>query len=80
MVPTFDATLGDFEKADVLIEGKKIVAVQPDINATTTVIDASKAIVLRDARGSGPKARYPHRLGYEPHRRYGPPFAQLHHQ
>jgi hypothetical protein len=46
VVLTFDATLGDFEKADVLIEGKKIVAVQPNINATATVIDASKTIVL----------------------------------
>ena len=46
VVLTFDATLGDFDKADVLIEGKKIVAVQPSINATATVIDASKTIVL----------------------------------
>lgn len=46
VVLTFDATLGDFEKADVLIEDKKIVAVQPNINATATVIDASKTIVL----------------------------------
>ena len=46
VVLTFDAATGDFEKADVLIEGKKIVAVQPNISATATVIDASNMIVL----------------------------------
>lgn len=34
VVLTFDANISDFEKADVLIEGKKIVAVQPNISAT----------------------------------------------
>src|SRR5262245_8556680 len=46
VVLTFDAAISDFEKADVLIEGKKIVAVQPNISANATVIDASKMIVL----------------------------------
>jgi cytosine/adenosine deaminase-related metal-dependent hydrolase len=46
VVLTFDANINDFEKADVLIEGKKIVAVQPNISANATVIDASKMIVL----------------------------------
>ena len=46
VVLTFDAASGDFEKADVLIEGKKIVAVQPNISAMATVIDASNMIVL----------------------------------
>ena len=46
VVLTFDAAIMDFEKADVLIEGKKIVAVQPNISANATVIDASKMIVL----------------------------------
>jgi dihydroorotase-like cyclic amidohydrolase len=38
VVLTFDAAVGDFEKADVLIKGKKIVAVQPNIRATATVM------------------------------------------
>ena len=46
VVLTFDAASGDFEKADVLIEGKKIVAVQPNISATAMIIDASNMIVL----------------------------------
>src|SRR5262245_40003353 len=46
VVLTFDPTIGDFEKADVLIEGKKIVAVQPKIDAAATVIEASKMSVL----------------------------------
>lgn len=46
VVLTFDSTIADFEKADVLIEGKKIVEVRPNIGATANVIDASKMIVL----------------------------------
>ena len=38
VVLTFDANINDFEKADVLIEGKKIVAVEPNISANATVI------------------------------------------
>ena len=46
VVLSFDPAVGDFEKADVLIEDKKIVAVRPDISADATVIDASRMIVL----------------------------------
>jgi cytosine/adenosine deaminase-related metal-dependent hydrolase len=46
VVLTFDTTLGDFEKADVLIEGQKIVEIKPQISASAAVIDASKMIVL----------------------------------
>ncbi len=45
-VLTFDTGVGDFVKADVLIEGKKIAAVQPDIKAQASVIDASRMIVI----------------------------------
>ncbi len=46
-VLTLDRTLGDFEKADVLIEGKTISAVRPDITAPDAeVIDASRTIVM----------------------------------
>ncbi len=46
VVLSFDRGVGDFDKADVLIEGRKIAAVQPNISATATVIDASNTIVL----------------------------------
>ena len=46
-VLTFDQALGDFEKADVLIEGKKIVAVGRNLAAANAnVIDATGTIVL----------------------------------
>lgn len=46
-VLTLDRALGDFEKADVLIEGTRISAVQPNISAPNAeVIDASRAIVM----------------------------------
>jgi 5-methylthioadenosine/S-adenosylhomocysteine deaminase len=45
-VLTLDRAIGDFESADVLIEGKKIVAVQPNIKADAQVIDASHMIVM----------------------------------
>src|SRR6185503_20018039 len=46
-VLSFDQTLGDFDKADVLIEGKKIAAVGRNLAAANaTVIDASGTIVL----------------------------------
>ena len=42
-----DRAVGDFEQADVLIEGKKISAVRPNISAPNAqVIDASKSIVM----------------------------------
>src|SRR5882757_6673958 len=45
-VLSFDRGIGDFDQADVLIEGTKIAAVRPNINADATVIDASRMIVL----------------------------------
>jgi cytosine/adenosine deaminase-related metal-dependent hydrolase len=46
-VLTLDRAVGDFEKADVLVEGSKISAVRPDINVPNAeVIDASNAIVM----------------------------------
>jgi cytosine/adenosine deaminase-related metal-dependent hydrolase len=46
-VLSLDSAVGDFEQADVLIEGKKIVAVKPNISAPNAqVIDASKRIVM----------------------------------
>lgn len=47
VVLTMDARLGDFEKADVLIEGSKIAAVGPNLQAGgATVIDATHMIVM----------------------------------
>ncbi len=47
VVLSFDRAVGDFDQADVLIEGKKIVVVRPNIEAQdATVIDASDTIVL----------------------------------
>jgi cytosine/adenosine deaminase-related metal-dependent hydrolase len=47
IVLTLDRAVGDFEKADVLIEGTKIKEVKPSISAPNAqVIDASKAIVM----------------------------------
>jgi len=45
-VLTLDRTIGDFERADVLIEGRKIAAVQPNLTAQAQVIDASNMIVM----------------------------------
>jgi cytosine/adenosine deaminase-related metal-dependent hydrolase len=45
-VLTLDRTIGDFETADVLIEGKQIVAVGPNLKAEAQVIDASNMIVM----------------------------------
>jgi len=46
MVLTMDRNVGDFDNADVLIEGKKIAAVQPNLKADAQVIDASNTIVM----------------------------------
>ncbi len=46
VVLTMDPDLGDFEQADVLIEGSTIVAVAPRIDAPAQVIDASGMIVM----------------------------------
>jgi cytosine/adenosine deaminase-related metal-dependent hydrolase len=46
-VLSLDRTVGDFERADVLIENGKIAAVRPDISAADAeVIDASRMIVM----------------------------------
>jgi 5-methylthioadenosine/S-adenosylhomocysteine deaminase len=46
-VLSLDRAVGDFEQADVLIEGKKISAVRPNINAPNAqVIDAKNRIVM----------------------------------
>jgi cytosine/adenosine deaminase-related metal-dependent hydrolase len=45
-VLSLDPAVRDFDKADVLIQGSKIVSVQPDIRASARVIDASNMIVM----------------------------------
>ena len=46
-VMSMDPLVGDFAKADVLVEGKKILSVGPNISAgTADVIDASGRIVM----------------------------------
>src|SRR4051794_28049667 len=46
MVLSLDAGVGDFETGDVLIGGKKILAVGRNLNATASVLDASGMIVM----------------------------------
>jgi cytosine/adenosine deaminase-related metal-dependent hydrolase len=46
VVLTMDPGLGDFEQADVLIDGSKIAAVGPNLQAAATVVDASGMIVM----------------------------------
>ncbi len=46
VVLSFDPKIGDFDRADVLVEGTKIAAVQPNITAAATVIDARDTIVM----------------------------------
>jgi 5-methylthioadenosine/S-adenosylhomocysteine deaminase len=45
-VLSLDPKVGDFDVADVLIDGSKIAAVQPNITASADVIDASNMIVM----------------------------------
>jgi 5-methylthioadenosine/S-adenosylhomocysteine deaminase len=45
-VLSLDPKIGDFDVADVLIEGTRIVEVRPNITATAEVIDASNMIVM----------------------------------
>jgi cytosine/adenosine deaminase-related metal-dependent hydrolase len=45
-VLSLDPKVGDFDVADVLIEGTRIAEVRPNISATADVIDASNAIVM----------------------------------
>jgi len=46
VVLTMDPTIGDFEQADVLIDGSKIVEVRPSISAAAQVVDARGMIVM----------------------------------
>ncbi len=46
VVLSFDPKVGDFDKADVLIENGKILEVKPNIAANATILDASDMIVL----------------------------------
>ncbi len=46
VVLTMDPALGDFERADVLIEGSRIAAVGCDLQASAVEVDASGAIVM----------------------------------
>src|SRR5262249_52439230 len=48
MILSMDPAVGDFAKGDVLIEGKTIKAVQPNIGgvANALVVDASNTIVM----------------------------------
>jgi len=47
MVLSLDSKVGDFEKADVLIEGQKIAAIAPNVPATSAVVvDATGMIVM----------------------------------
>src|SRR5215510_3783483 len=45
-VLTLDPGVGDFEKADVLIDGNRIADVKPSITASATTIDAAGMIVM----------------------------------
>jgi cytosine/adenosine deaminase-related metal-dependent hydrolase len=45
-VLSLDPKVGDFETADVLVEGSRIVEVRPNITATADVIDAAAMIVM----------------------------------
>ena len=45
-VLSLDPKVGDFDTADVLIEGSRIAAVGPNLTATATTVDASNTIVM----------------------------------
>jgi cytosine/adenosine deaminase-related metal-dependent hydrolase len=45
-VVSLDSAVGEFENADVLIEGSRIVEVRPNITATATTINAAGTIVM----------------------------------
>jgi cytosine/adenosine deaminase-related metal-dependent hydrolase len=45
-VLSLDPKVGDFDRADVLIEGSRIAAVGPNLTASATTIDASNTIVM----------------------------------
>jgi cytosine/adenosine deaminase-related metal-dependent hydrolase len=46
VVLSLDPAVGDFEKADVLIEGTRIADIRPNITAAATTIDAANMIVM----------------------------------
>ena len=46
IVLSLDPQIGDFDRGDVLIEGKKILAVGRDLTATALIIDAGGMIVM----------------------------------
>jgi 5-methylthioadenosine/S-adenosylhomocysteine deaminase len=46
IVLSMDRNVGDFEKADVLIEGKKIAMVGPNLKAAAEIIDATDRVVM----------------------------------
>src|SRR4029450_13599959 len=46
VVLSLDPQVGDFEKADVLIEGSKIIEIRPNLRASAAVIDASSMITI----------------------------------
>ena len=46
VVLTMDPNLGDFEKADVLIEGSKIAKIGTNLQAAASEVDASNMIVM----------------------------------
>ncbi|HEX5109996.1 MAG TPA: amidohydrolase family protein [Vicinamibacterales bacterium] len=46
VVLSLDAKVGDFEAADVLIEGARIAEVRPNITTNAEVVDASNMIVM----------------------------------
>jgi imidazolonepropionase-like amidohydrolase len=45
-VLSLDPQVGDFDVADVLIEGSRIAAVGPNLTATGTIVDAANTIVM----------------------------------
>jgi 5-methylthioadenosine/S-adenosylhomocysteine deaminase len=45
-VLTLDRELGDFEQADVLVRGTKILAIEPHIDTDAEILDASGMIVM----------------------------------
>lgn len=45
-VLSMDRSVGDFERADVLIEGTRIAMVQPNIKSNAKVVDAANMIVM----------------------------------
>lgn len=45
-VLSMDSKVGEFIKADILIQGSKIVRIEPSIEASATVVDATGTVVL----------------------------------